>query len=247
MPEPNHEPSEAGRALHTWAPMHPFQCSVLAEPVHPRFSFVGAPRVGYAPTVPGTSRTGTRPILLIALLAAAAPFAASCSSERESDENSGTDAGAAPDGRADATAGPDAAGDTGAPDADPVDSGAADGAPGNDSGARDTGGSSPASFTDVYAIIETECRPCHFDRPLFGDNLDMVDADTAYANLVDRPASCGSGNIRVIPGNAADSLLYRKITATNLCGARMPFGRPPLASSLISVFESWIASGAPRN
>ena len=44
----------------------------------------------------------------------------------------------------------------------------------------------------------------------------------AYLSLVGAAATCGTGNVRVIPGDSARSLLWRKVSGVDLCGDLMP-------------------------
>jgi len=51
----------------------------------------------------------------------------------------------------------------------------------------------------------------------------------------------------VVPGNSAQSLLIRKLSATPPFGARMPFGGTPLPDSTIQIIRNWIDQGALDN
>jgi hypothetical protein len=51
----------------------------------------------------------------------------------------------------------------------------------------------------------------------------------------------------VVPGNSAQSLLIRKLSATPPFGARMPFGGTPLPDSTIQIIKNWIDQGALDN
>lgn len=103
------------------------------------------------------------------------------------------------------------------------------------------------TFTDVYAIVQTSCRPCH-TQPPFEANLDMSSQAMAYSSLVGVTAVCGGGsNTRVIPNDATNSLLWRKLTGVNLCGEMMPRRMTMLPSSQITTIEQWINAGALNN
>ncbi|MCC7386128.1 MAG: hypothetical protein IT384_30065 [Deltaproteobacteria bacterium] len=139
---------------------------------------------------------------------------------------------AAPDAVAPDAAAPDAvAPDTGeAPDAEPTDSGL------------------PASFTDVYAIIQANCS-CHLVAP-GPQGLDMSTRQLAHSNLVGAATGAAgpcAGNTRVIAGDAANSVLYRKVSGINLCGERMPYLGAALPAGLVDAIGSWIAAGALDN
>ena len=52
--------------------------------------------------------------------------------------------------------------------------------------------------------------------------------------------------VRIVPGDPAGSLLYRKITEdAPPCGSRMPQAADPLPPALIALVRDWIAAGAP--
>lgn len=104
-----------------------------------------------------------------------------------------------------------------------------------------------ATFTEVYAFLASRCTgSCHGAGADGG--LDLSDRATAYASLVGVAAVCGGGSsTRVVPWNAASSLLYRKIARVDLCGSRMPPTGPPVSTSDVRLVESWIGSGAPDN
>lgn len=53
----------------------------------------------------------------------------------------------------------------------------------------------------------------------------------------------GESGPPLTPGNAAGSLIVRKLKGT-AGGDRMPMGKPPLSDELIAKFEKWIAEGA---
>jgi hypothetical protein len=119
----------------------------------------------------------------------------------------------------------------------------------------------PPSFADVYnnTGLCSLCLPCH--APPDGDGyvngkLDLSTSDTAYANLVGVQAAgtaCGlqaTPFIRVVAGNAMQSLLYNKLDAKTAsvaapCGNPEPEGAvPALSPSDMTVIERWINAGA---
>jgi hypothetical protein len=121
---------------------------------------------------------------------------------------------------------------------------------GTGAGAADDA-AAPATFTAVYGeILEPTCSPCH--RPGGeGAFQDFSSQPAAYAALVGVKAlgpSCGSsGETRVVPGNAAQSLLFQKVSETSPpCGSPMPLGGPPLQSAQVTLIEDWINAGAPN-
>jgi len=126
------------------------------------------------------------------------------------------------------------------------------------------------TFTNLYAgIISARCVSCH--RPgSSGVTVGLLDMSTqaaAYANLVGVNAQgIGAGSsgitcasvtpplVRVIPGDAADSLLFSKVHSKLIgalapCGSPMPLGgaAPPLTAAEIDVITGWIGGGALNN
>jgi hypothetical protein len=104
------------------------------------------------------------------------------------------------------------------------------------------------AFSDLYGgVVDRTCSgpACHSSA--VGGNLVMTSPAAAYAALVDQPAAgaeCeGSGLIRVVPGDAAASLLYLKITDTANCGEPMPVANF-LDPQEIADIKLWIDSGA---
>lgn len=65
---------------------------------------------------------------------------------------------------------------------------------------------------------------------------------TSYQDLM----TGGNSGPAVIPGNAAGSLLIRKLLGT-APGGQMPLGGTPLPSSKIDSISAWISQGALNN
>jgi hypothetical protein len=111
------------------------------------------------------------------------------------------------------------------------------------------------TFTNVYRdILGPICTACHTpggEAPF----LDMSTQTAAYTNLVgvkaDGTSCAGSGLTRVVPGDAAESLLYEKVSeATPPCGSQMPLGcsgQSCLSSTHQTEIEDWINGGALNN
>lgn len=124
----------------------------------------------------------------------------------------------------------------------------------------------PPTFTSVYtAIIEAHCTGCHHPggSGVTVGQLDMSSQGVAYADLVGVAAqgtaagasgvACASAMpplVRVVPGDAASSLLFNKVDAklagTNPpCGSPMPLGAaPPLTEDEVFLIAAWIDAGA---
>jgi hypothetical protein len=111
------------------------------------------------------------------------------------------------------------------------------------------------SFVAVQAIFARSCVRCHDPaHPIVPETPTFVEMPltpaTAYAALVNKPASETCGGMRVTPSDSARSYLYRKVTDTAPCdGKRMPHpgmlaNGPPLADQDIATIAAWINAGA---
>jgi hypothetical protein len=98
------------------------------------------------------------------------------------------------------------------------------------------------SFSNqVQPIFNSQCTNCHgIEGGL------TITAGVSYNNLVNINArsSCASFK-RVLPNNAANSVLYWRISGTT-CGSRMPLGGT-LSTSDIALIRDWINQGANNN
>jgi hypothetical protein len=99
--------------------------------------------------------------------------------------------------------------------------------------------------THVQPIFSTNCAlpGCHTGTfPAGSMNLS---AGMAYGNTVNVASFEVPALVRVLPGDPANSYLYRKITnAPGIVGVPMPFGFFPLPASQIATIEDWITQGA---
>lgn len=77
----------------------------------------------------------------------------------------------------------------------------------------------------------------------------VLEAGSAYANLVGRPSTERSGFDRVTPGDPERSYLILKLRGDpGITGARMPFDGPPyLTTGQIEGIAAWIRAGAPND
>jgi hypothetical protein len=87
---------------------------------------------------------------------------------------------------------------------------------------------------DIGPVLLENCTGCHGDQNPRG-RLGM--------NTFARMLQGGESGAPLTPGNAAGSLIIRKLRGT-AGGDRMPMGKPPLAEETIAKFEKWIAGGA---
>jgi hypothetical protein len=82
-----------------------------------------------------------------------------------------------------------------------------------------------------------------------------VTPQALLSSLVNVASVTDSRIARVVPGDAQASLLVRKVSgdfsglacAPSACGARMPFGGPPLPSASVETLRRWVDAGAQLN
>lgn len=99
-------------------------------------------------------------------------------------------------------------------------------------------------FCAVEGLFATKCRACHSSTAKLG-GLDLQ--TDARAALVGRPSAQWPSEIRVVPGDPAASLLYKKITGRQGAahGQRMPL-TGTLDRESIELVKQWIEDGAGR-
>lgn len=103
------------------------------------------------------------------------------------------------------------------------------------------------TFTAIHgSTFTSRCVSCHKASSPDGQ-LDLSTRAMAYAELVGVPAVCSGGGTLVIPHDARQSLLWRKVAQVDLCGARMPRTGSPLNAAQILEIERWIEAGALDN
>lgn len=101
------------------------------------------------------------------------------------------------------------------------------------------------TFTTIYTdILRARCGPCHTTAGSRGGDLDFGTQTQAYLELVGVAATCGTGNVRVIPRDATRSLLWRKLSGVDLCGDLMPRMSMQLDAASIAQIAQWINAGA---
>ena len=114
----------------------------------------------------------------------------------------------------------------------------------------DTSDAGPTLATIEALVLRPHCAipSCHASAEPTGHM--RLDEDFPRASLRGVAAmgvSCrDQGLVRVVPGDPAASLLYRKISEdAPPCGSRMPQAAAPLPPALIALVRDWIAAGAP--
>jgi hypothetical protein len=105
------------------------------------------------------------------------------------------------------------------------------------------------SFRVVYErVLHQPCVDCHKPGGLSAF-LDMSTPVVAYQSLVGVDAAsdgvCAGAGKRVVPGDCANSLLFRKLDgAEQRCGSRMPLREYPVQQPGIDLVCRWIQAGA---
>jgi hypothetical protein len=95
----------------------------------------------------------------------------------------------------------------------------------------------PLNYSDVAPILLGRCVICHVPNGIMGDPPEGYRLDT-YAETVSAVE-----RVRVVPGNALASELYRRIVGHSQ--PRMPFNGPPyLDEDEIQRIALWIEDGA---
>jgi hypothetical protein len=116
----------------------------------------------------------------------------------------------------------------------------------------DSSSSGAVSFATVYnTVMEGTCTSHHSGADPSG-GLDLSTEMNAFTNLTTGTSSntleVGCDESYVVKGNAAQSLLYKKLvgppTLPTACGVRMPMGEGPVSAADLALVGDWISSGA---
>lgn len=104
------------------------------------------------------------------------------------------------------------------------------------------GSSLSISFSNhIQPIFNNQCASCHGSS----GGLSLA-AGTSYSHLVNIQAQSSCTSLkRVLPNDAANSVLYKKVSGTT-CGTRMPPGGI-LNAGDIALIQDWINQGANNN
>lgn len=96
--------------------------------------------------------------------------------------------------------------------------------------------------TEVMPILTDRCWTCH---PPMG-SMDLS-ADLAYTSLVGVESSNHAPALRVAPGEPEASVLWNKVTFTEVYGLGMPPDGTALSSEELATIRDWIEQGAMNN
>lgn len=109
----------------------------------------------------------------------------------------------------------------------------------------------PVSYTSqIQPIFDNRCSDCH--RPGgVGPGLGiamLLTPDDAPASLINKKSSVNDALTLVIPGDAANSLLYQMVSQSMPpVGIRMPPLAAPLSGQELGLIRDWINQGAEDN
>ena len=109
----------------------------------------------------------------------------------------------------------------------------------------------PSFSADIQPIFTNRCAigGCHSVRSQLGGLV--LAAGVAHQNIVNKPSATDpTRQIRVVPGNADTSLVYRVLLADPARRSglpRMPLALKPLTENQIQNIRNWINTGAPNN
>jgi hypothetical protein len=115
-----------------------------------------------------------------------------------------------------------------------------------------TGGGGPPPLpepatTNVKTLLTAKgCTGCHAAGAGAAGGMDL-NAATWAANVIDQPSQRDATVLRVARGNAAASMLSRKVHGTAGSGSRMPPGGPFLSASEMTQIDNWINSLPPAS
>lgn len=98
--------------------------------------------------------------------------------------------------------------------------------------------------TDVQPIFNSRCIQCHDDSHSTG--LDLR-SGMSYDLLVNVVSANYAPNIRIVPMDTTNSVLWNKINDTGVFGGPMPPVGSLLSNFEIEKIESWIEQGALNN
>ncbi|MDJ0837756.1 MAG: hypothetical protein QNK37_14670 [Acidobacteriota bacterium] len=112
----------------------------------------------------------------------------------------------------------------------------------------DPGGNEAVVYEGVVeAIFTATCGggTCHVGGPAQGGLA--LDQGVGYGEMVNVPSTQNGSLMRILPGDADNSYVYRKLLSSAdavYSGSRMPRGRAPLSDSDLALIRQWIQDGA---
>ncbi len=92
-------------------------------------------------------------------------------------------------------------------------------------------------------IFDKTCAQCHGGSTSPAAGLYLT-AGKSHASLVNQPSTQVDGGIRVIPGNAGESILHKVINPGNVPGLGFSHGDIITSSTALRLIDEWINAGA---
>ncbi len=108
-----------------------------------------------------------------------------------------------------------------------------------------TGPTSNVSFSSsIQPIFTSFCTSCH--QAGGASSFLPLTTGVSYINLVNKTSTQSGGGTLVIPGNSADSILYKRVSGSSV-GLQMPRLSTPLSTTDQNLIKTWIDEGAKDN
>ena len=92
-------------------------------------------------------------------------------------------------------------------------------------------------------IFDKTCAQCHGGSTSPAAGLYLT-ADKSHASLVNQPSTQVEDGIRVIPGNAEESILHKVINPGNVLGLGFSHENMITSSTDLRLIDEWINAGA---
>jgi hypothetical protein len=105
-----------------------------------------------------------------------------------------------------------------------------------------------ATFTRVQTeVFSPNCTIIGCHDAIFQQQQLSLAPGRAYGQIVGQPSTELAGAVRVIPLDADNSYLYRKIIGKGITGDQMPQASTPLTDAQTKLVRDWIRRGAPND
>jgi hypothetical protein len=105
-------------------------------------------------------------------------------------------------------------------------------------------GAGPMGCADAPTILASKCASnavCHNAQSTMGFHLEMG----FEGSIGDTQGKTCAGQQLLVPGDADNSVIYKKLLPDPGCGAQMPYGGSALSETEISCIREWIVGLAP--
>lgn len=92
-------------------------------------------------------------------------------------------------------------------------------------------------------IFNTTCANCHGGRETAAAGLYLTEG-RSHEGLVNQTSTCVENGIRVIPGDAENSVLHKVVNAGNTAGLSFSHENMITSANLLRLIDNWINDGA---